>query len=289
MKTRTGGFPIGFRRGGSPWQQDLSSLIAWSQANDLDVIDLGRDGDTTVETAVNAGMTVGSVDLADWKGMISPDVETRAEAIEKNAAYIEACTAHGLMHFFLVMLPEDPSLARKANFDLMVESFSELVPILEAADSDLVIEGWPGPGALCCTPETFRAFFDAIPSKAMAVNYDPSHLIRVGIDPIRFLKEFGLRVTHVHGKDTELLPENVYEYGWEQPATFADKFGFGAYAWRYTIPGQGVMRWVKAFELLDDMGYQGTVSIELEDARFNGTEEGEKAGILNGARFLAGC
>jgi sugar phosphate isomerase/epimerase len=221
--------------------------------------------------------------------MISPDLETRSAAIEKNAAYIEACASHGPMHFFLVMLPEDPSLTRRENFEFMVESFRELVPVLEETDSDLVIEGWPGPGALCCTPEAFRAFFNAIPSKAMAINYDPSHLIRQGIDPIRFLKEFGLRITHVHGKDTELLPENVYVYGREQPATFAESFRFGAYAWRYTIPGQGGMRWVKAFELLDEMGYRGTISIELEDASFNGTEAGEKAGILHGARFLAGC
>jgi hypothetical protein len=31
------------------------------------------------------------------------------------------------------------------------------------------------------------------------------------------------------------------------------------------------------------------VSIELEDENFNGTEDGEKAGILHGARFLTGC
>jgi hypothetical protein len=31
------------------------------------------------------------------------------------------------------------------------------------------------------------------------------------------------------------------------------------------------------------------VSIELEDMDFNGTEAGEKAGILHGARFLEGC
>ena len=35
MKTRTGSFPIGFRRGGGAWQQDLHSLVAWAQANDL--------------------------------------------------------------------------------------------------------------------------------------------------------------------------------------------------------------------------------------------------------------
>ena len=56
---------------------------------------------------------------------------------------------------------------------------------------------------------------------AFGVNYDPSHLMRMNIDPLRFLYEFGNRVYHVHGKDTEWLSDNLYDYGSEQPATFA--------------------------------------------------------------------
>jgi len=70
----------------------------------------------------------------------------------------------------------------------------------------------------------------------MGVNYDPSHLIRMGIDPLRFLKEFVGRVYHVHGKDAELFADNLYEYGHEQPPTFAKEMNFGSMAWRYTIP-----------------------------------------------------
>ena len=43
------------------------------------------------------------------------------------------------------------------------------------------------------------------------------------------------------------------------------------------------------FGKLEALGYDGCVSIELEDANFNGTTEGEQLGILQGARFLAGC
>lgn len=50
----------------------------------------------------------------------------------------------------------------------MVESFGELVPVLEANDARLVIEGWPGPGALCCTPEGYRAAFKELPSSPWA-------------------------------------------------------------------------------------------------------------------------
>jgi sugar phosphate isomerase/epimerase len=102
------------------------------------------------------------------------------------------------------------------------------------------------------------------------------------------LHEFGDRAYHVHGKDTELLAENQYEFGHEQPATFAKPIRFGAHAWRYTIPGHGIVRWVEVMRTLQAKGYQGCVSIELEDENFNGPTESEQVGIVQGARFLAG-
>jgi sugar phosphate isomerase/epimerase len=286
MQTRTGSFPIGFRRGRSKWQSDPETLAAWAVANEITVIDLGADAPDSLHTFVDAGMRIGSIDLATAKPMISPDKGRRAEAVAQNTDWIATC---GAANYFVAMLPEDPGLPRSENFGCMVESFGQLVPVLEANNARLVIEGWPGPGALCCTPEAYRALFDELPSPAVGVNYDPSHLIRQGIDPLRFLGEFGERVYHVHGKDTELLSENLYEYGNEQPPTFAQKIRFGSLHWRYTIPGQGCMRWSQAFEMLGTLGYQGCVSIELEDANFNGTTQGEQFGILQGARFLAGC
>lgn len=289
MKTRTGGFSIGFRRGVGEWQKDLDALLQWMKDVQLEVLDLGRDADQISSTVVNAGVKIGSVDLKNWQGMISPEKTTRDNAVQENTGYIEACAASGPKNHFLVMIPEKADLPRSDNFGYMVESFAQLAPQLEKNDARIVIEGWPGPGALCCTPEGFRELFKQIPSKALGINYDPSHLIRMGIDPIRFLEEFGDRVYHIHGKDTEILSENLYEFGTEQPPTFGKKFAFGSMHWRYTIPGQGCMRWKKAFEILKDRGYSGCVSIELEDANFNGSEETERLGLVQGAEFLTGC
>ena len=286
MKTRTGHFPLGFRRGWSDWQKDLGGLIAWAQANDLEAIDLGRDADRSAQAVLDAGLRIGTVDLREVKGMISPHKARRDDAVAQNADCVRAC---GAMNYFLVMTPERPDLPRAENFGYMLESFGQLLPVLEENGAHLAIEGWPGPGALCCTPEGYRALFKAYPSKAMGINYDPSHLIRMRIDPLRFLREFGDRVVHVHGKDTALLNENLYEYGSEQPPTFAQRIPFGSLHWRYTIPGHGVMRWGEAFRILQANGYAGCVCIELEDANFNGATESEQLGILQGVRFLEGC
>jgi sugar phosphate isomerase/epimerase len=288
-KTRTGGFPIGFRRMWFDWQKDLKGLLAWARAERFGAIDLGRDADQLAASVVKAGLHLGSVDLAEWGKMISPDAAVRGEAVAKNSAYIKACAEYGPMNHFLVMLPEKPELPRAENFGYMVESFRRLAPVLEAHQAKIVIEGWPGPGALCCTPEGYGEFFQACPSKSMGVNYDPSHLLRMGIDPMRFLREFADRVYHVHGKDTELDAEGLYRYGNLQPPTLGKPHGFGEMCWRYTIPGHGAVRWVEIFRILSDAGYKGAVSVELEDENFCGREEGEKAGLLYARDFLEGC
>jgi sugar phosphate isomerase/epimerase len=123
----------------------------------------------------------------------------------------------------------------------------------------------------------------------MSINFDPSHLVRMGIDPLRFLDEFIGRIRHVHAKDTALDAERLYEFGHELPATFSAPGKFGGLAWRYTIPGRGAMNWTEVFARLARLGYAGRVSVELEDDDFNGTDEGEKSGLLIARKFLESC
>ena len=279
MKTRTGGFAIGFRRGG------IADVIAWAASHGFGVLDLGQD--RAERAAVNAaGLRVGSVDLPGWSGLISPDAAKRADTVAQCGRYIADC---GQQNYFAVMLPEDPARSRQENFGYMAESLNALAGPLEAAGGRLVIEGWPGEGALCCTPESYRATFRECPSPALGINYDPSHLLRMGIDPIRFLKEFAPRVGHAHAKDTLVLADDLYEYGHEQPATFKESPAFGASSWRYTIPGHGGTPWTEVCRILAGAGYAGAISIELEDGDYHGSDALEQQGLLDAGLFLSGC
>jgi len=67
MKTRTGSFPIGLRRGWSDWQKDLSGIVTWAKQSGLEVLDPGSDGDSVGREVVAAGLRIGSVDLLEWK------------------------------------------------------------------------------------------------------------------------------------------------------------------------------------------------------------------------------
>ena len=111
LTTRTGNFPIGFRRlTFSPWQKDPDHFLPWAKKLDFGVIDLGRDanadGPNGAKDFTSAGFRIGSADLPEWSGLISPDATRRHAAVEQNAAYIRACAAQGVKNFFMVMLPE---------------------------------------------------------------------------------------------------------------------------------------------------------------------------------------
>ena len=290
-KTRTGNFAIGFRRGGSDWQKNLPNVISFAKSNGFETIDVGDLSAEQIKPIQAAGLGVGSVDLKlPWQGICYADPGKRKAAISAAAEHIKSVAQLGVRNFFAVVFPEDDTQDVKENFKLAVEGYGALADLIKTTGARIVMEGYPGSyphyPSLCCTPYQLRAFFKETKSSALAINFDPSHLIRMGIDPVRFLGEFASWVGHVHAKDTEVIEEEIYEFGTLQQANLAGPKGFGGLFWRYTIPGHGIARWGKILEMLKAAGYQGAVSVELEDVDFNGSEEGEKRGLLASRDFL---
>jgi sugar phosphate isomerase/epimerase len=292
MRTRTGSFPIGFRRGWSDWQRgSVASLAQWASSVGFELLDVPTIAVAELGDLSKHGIRLGTADLQDFGRLMANDPADRAARIKQNVDHVRMLGAAGIKLFFSVVIPGDPNAKRADNHKLAVETYA---PIAEAAASIggfVVLEGWPGMDpilpSLACTPETVRSMLKEIP-RGLALNYDPSHLIRLGVDHIRFLKEFAPHVKHVHGKDTDLDADALYEFGTQQP-TFARPHGFGGATWRYTIPGHGLTRWTEAFTILKSAGYAGGVCIELEDEHFNGTEAGEKLALTTSAAFLASC
>lgn len=294
MTTRTGGFAIGFRRMGSPWQQDLPALARWAKEAGFEIIDLRRADADEIKTLRDAGLRIGSADLLDFGNLMATDPAKRKDLIRENVAYVKAAAELGAKILFACIIPGDRAKKRSENYASAVECFSPIIHAAREVGATIVIEGYPG-GApylanLCCTPESCRAFIKdtgGTDGAGVGINYDPSHLIRLGVDHVRFLREFAPYVKHVHAKDTDLDSEMLYELG-SLESISRPNHKFGALTWRYTIPGHGCTRWGEVLKILKDAGYQGAVSVELEDENFNGTEAGEKAGFLNSLAFLKG-
>ncbi len=291
-RTLTGSLPIGYRSTGDGWRDDIDQTIAFAKNSGFEALDVARDNPDDLKKITDAGLRIGSVDLPQpWIDLTSADASKRKAAAQAAAQYVRDAVDLGAQVFFVALLVEDRAAKRSENLDRAGDGYGQLCQLIADTGANIVIEGWPGPGAtnLACTPEGYRCLLDAVGSDVMAVNYDPSHLIRMFIDPVRFLGEFIDRVKHVHAKDTMILPDDLYNFGSLQPATLADDYAFGEHYWRYTIPGHGVTPWKNVFATLEAVGYQGIVSVELEDQHFWGSEEKEKQGMLASRDYLIYC
>src|SRR5512143_3179934 len=115
-RTRTGSFPIGFRRGWSDWQKSLDNVIVFAKHNGFEGIDVGPMSVEELRKVTSSGLHLGSVDLKQWTDLVSPDASKRQAAIESNRQFVESATAAGTRVFFAVVIPEDAKRPRRENF-----------------------------------------------------------------------------------------------------------------------------------------------------------------------------
>ena len=130
-----------------------------------------------------------------------------------------------------------------------------------------------GEGNLAHNPDLWDRLFDAVPSPALGLSFDPSHLVWLHIPNIPdVVRAYGSRIYHFDGKDTEILP-----------AVLARQGILGSGWWRYRLPGLGALDWRAVLSALKDTGYDGVISIENEDPLFLGLD-----GVAWSANYLRG-
>jgi sugar phosphate isomerase/epimerase len=140
----------------------------------------------------------------------------------------------------------------------------ENCPMLFTADE------WPGGKNLFTTPAVWRRAFADLGSPALGLNYDPSHFVLQGMDPLRPLAEFRDRLVHLHMKDVRLDPERIAEVG---------RFDFPNRWHQPRIPGFGELDCGRFIAEVRRVGYDGPVCIEVEDETFGRSLEGRIAAL----------
>jgi sugar phosphate isomerase/epimerase len=129
---------------------------------------------------------------------------------------------------------------------------------------------WPGGHNIAYAPKIWRRILESW-GETVGMNFDPSHLVWQMIDPLRFIREFGSRMVHVHAKDLMIDRDGLYENG-------IMSLGMG---WQVPrMPGLGDVDWGATFAALYRAGYDGPVIIEHEDRNFEGTPDNIKRGFL---------
>lgn len=92
-------------------------------------------------------------------------------------------------------------------------------------------------------------------------NFDPSHLHWQGVDPVEFLRAFPDRIFHVHVKDAITTLNG-------RSGILSSHLAFGdpRRGWDFRSPGRGAINFEEIIRALNQIGYQGPLSIEWEDS-----------------------
>jgi sugar phosphate isomerase/epimerase len=132
------------------------------------------------------------------------------------------------------------------------------------------------PGMLVYNVETMLRLREAA-GPALGCNFDPSHLMWNGVDPVAAIRKLGDAIVHVHGKDVYIDPFNVQVNGVNDGKPYSQ---IPDRSWTFRSIGYGhdAKSWKDMISALRLVGYDYVISIEHEDAMMS-TDEGLAKGI----------
>jgi len=256
-------------------------------ASHIDVEKLDAGGAEEIRALLDGhGLTLSS--LAFYDNNLHPDPDERAAVNRHVLACVDAAALLGCPTVG-TFVGRDPGKTVAENLREAEKVFAPLVDHagergVKLVVENCVMEGWHPdgyPGNLAYCPELWEWMF----SLGLYLNYDPSHLVWMGIDPVEAVRTYVDRVAHAQAKDIEVFPERRTRYGWPGRAVERpDPWDVGW--WRYRVPGLGQVDWTRVVDTLYEGGFDYVLSVEHEDPVWGGTEERIETGLRVAHRTL---
>lgn len=234
-------------------------LIAWDRKT-LDEYYTRKRTKNLRELVEASGLEVTEF-VSTPRGMASLKKEDKRQALDHFTRLVEVATELGttivntvspwpfnspapsiknrpLMQTFLLNIPynQDMTLLWESYVDLM----KQFAAVVERAGLRYAIE--PHPFRIVSNVDSMLRLIDHVGSKAIGMNWDPSHLFPSGETPAIGILKLKDRVFHTHLSDNDALT-NCH--------------------WR---PGTGKIDWRSVLKALKAIGYNSVLSFELEDA-----------------------
>ncbi len=131
------------------------------------------------------------------------------------------------------------------------------------------------PGFSCYNTHSLLKLREAV-GPEIGANFDPSHLLWQGMDPIRVIRELKDAIFHVHAKDTKVDKYNTALNGVLDTRSFSDEAN-RSWLFRSVGYGNGELFWRDLVSELRLAGYDYVLSIEHEDSLMSQHEGLSKA------------
>ena len=184
---------------------------------------------------------------------------------------VNGFTGSAIWHLIYSFPPVTPGQI-EGGFEDFAKRWRPILDVFEEEDVYFALEVHPTEIAFDIA--SAKTALEAIGGhKRFGFNYDPSHLGYQGVDYVKFIYEFGDRIFHAHVKDA------WWGHGNGDVGVFGGHTDFGDARryWDFRSPGRGDVNFEEVIVALNDVKYDGPLSVEWEDIRMNRIAGGTEA------------
>lgn len=188
------------------------------------------------------------------------EMKNAARAAQKfGIGVVNGFTGSSIWHL-LYSFPPVPDAMIDDGFKLFAERWNPILDVFGECGVRFALEVHPT--EIAFDIYTAKRALEAVGNREeFGFNFDPSHLIWQGVDPVEFIREFPDRIYHVHIKDaivtlngrSGILGSHI-------------NFGDARRGWDFRSPGRGGVNFEEIIRALNKANYDGPLSVEWEDS-----------------------
>jgi sugar phosphate isomerase/epimerase len=188
------------------------------------------------------------------------ELKNTARAAQKfGVGVVNGFTGSSIWHLNYSFPPVPPAMI-DAGFDLLAERFNPILDVFGECGLRFALEVHPTEIAFDIYSAE-RALEALDHREEFGFNFDPSHLLWQGVDPVEFIRAFPDRIYHVHIKDAITTLNG-------KSGILASHLNFGdpRRGWDFRSPGRGGVNFEEIIRALNVINYEGPLSVEWEDS-----------------------
>ncbi|MEA3407868.1 MAG: sugar phosphate isomerase/epimerase [Chloroflexota bacterium] len=185
--------------------------------------------------------------------------DTARAAAEFGVDVVNGFTGSSIWKYFYFFPPTPPEMI-EAGFEDFAARWNPILDVFSEMGVRFALEVHPTEIAYDIV--TAKRALEALDNRtAFGFNFDPSHLLWQGVDPVRFIEEFPDRIYHVHMKDAAVTLDG-------RSGILGSHLDFGQAerGWNFRSLGHGDVNFEEIIRALNRIGYDGPLSVEWEDA-----------------------
>lgn len=187
------------------------------------------------------------------------ELKNTARAAQKlGVSVVNGFTGSSIWPLLYSFPPVSPALI-DAGYQLLAERWNPILDVFGECGVRFALEVHPTEIAfdLYSAERTLEALGRR---EEFGFNFDPSHLLWQGVDPVEFIRAFPDRIYHVHVKDAIVTLNG-------RAGILSSHLNFGdpRRGWDFRSPGRGGVNFEEIIRALNAIGYDGPLSVEWED------------------------